>query len=250
MQHLPNLPHLCTHTTLWSFSLIKKKNRNPIDVGPLCLSIACLPWSVADDAPPLLARGGTLWPLSPSLWGDFVGVNLCASCTGCSHLWLHIAPVLLRLKNNISLKPCLSFLAAVRDPWASRGKGVIKTSQPGLTAPKSLPSACCLRVVWVSVWLYPLRQGASLLRVERCIDLHGIPGYLQMKIDKCRGGISPAPPLSKLFIYSRKSRRLMSLGTFLEVVYACGVLSFTHGYWIGFLVLVFLNQVFDRETHG
>lgn len=108
--------------------------------------------------------------------------------------------VLLCLKNDISLKPCLSFLAAVRDPWVSRGKGVIKTSQSGLSAPKSLPSACCLSVMWVSVWLYSLRQGASLLRVEQCIDLHGIPGYLQMKLEKCRGSISPAPPLSKLFI--------------------------------------------------
>lgn len=55
-----------------------------------CLSIACLPWSVADDAPPLLARGGTLWSLSPSLCWDFVSLNLCVSCTSCSHLWLHM----------------------------------------------------------------------------------------------------------------------------------------------------------------
>lgn len=108
--------------------------------------------------------------------------------------------------------PCLSFLTAVRDPWASRGKGVIKTSHPGLSAPKSPPSACCLSVVWVFVWLYPLLQGASILRAEQCIDLHGIPGYLQMKIEKCRGSISPAPPVSKLFMYSRKSQRLMCGG--------------------------------------
>lgn len=66
------------------------KKRNPISIGLLCLSIACLPWSVADDAPHLLVRGGTLWSLSPSLCWDFVSLNLCASCTGCSHLWLHM----------------------------------------------------------------------------------------------------------------------------------------------------------------
>lgn len=205
MQHLPDPLPLPTHTTWCSFSLIKKKKKKESNFCWPTMpehSIACLPWSVVDDAPPLLARGGTLWSLSPSLCWDYVSLNLYASCTGCNHLWLRMC-----INPTGSGKWC--FLEAIHLVFPSSlqseipelpgGKGVIKISHPGLSAPKSLPSACCLSVVWVSAWLYPLLQGASILRAEQCIDLHGIPGYLQMKIESVEEAfLQPHPYLNCL----------------------------------------------------
>lgn len=120
-------------------------------------------------APPLLARGGTLWPLSPSLCWDLVSLNLCASCTGCSCLWLHMCISPIGSKKWCFLE-ALSFLPRYSQrPLSFQGEG----------RDKDIPSrAECSKIS--PLWVLPQCGVGLCVTLSSAARSFYTEGYLQM----------------------------------------------------------------------